>query len=579
MTRVTGAACWLGAVVALGPTAGASASPFGVNVHLGPPRAVEQVADSGIAWARLDFLWAFVEPAEAQFDWSPYDAAVTRLERAGFRIYATISGTPAWATDGDELIGVPRNPDLWADFCYRAAARYRGRVAAWGFWNEPNLDHFWQGNRNQYLNLILKPGLAAVAAADPTALRCGPDLAHLSSADWDVWLASVLTFAGDGLDVVTHHVYPSDGTASSVIRRLDDDPQYPWEKPSVRRVLQNGGWWGRPVWLTETGRPSEPDGDFWQAQFYRLLVNDLFGTGHGLGWIDRVFFYELNDGADFPAVSWGMLGPPPDFAPKETLGAYTSRIAATAVDDAEVVRVEAPAFATPGAAVPVRVVLRNTGTTDWTAADGFALAGQDGPAEWSVPLAAPPAGRRVRPGTTVAIDTTVTVGSGTSRSPRPLRWRMVRPDGTPFGDPVRLAVTVATATAPAFERQPGPVTAPAGGTATFRVEVASPSPLRFQWQRNGLDLAPSERVVGPDGAMLTILDVGPRDSGEYRCLVSNDAGSLPSTVARLELLESATGPPSPRHADRRHGDGRGPLGAWLQLRRTAPDARSPSDSR
>jgi len=142
-------------------------------------------------------------------------------------------------------------------------------------WNEPNLSQFWSGSRTQYIDLILKNGADAVHAAAPEAKVCGPELAHLSSASWDGWLTDCINQAGSRLDVVTHHAYSSSGY-SGVTDRLEKPPVWPWDPPSVKQVLQNTGWFGRPFWLTETGWESAEVGEANQAAYHTGLLNDWF---------------------------------------------------------------------------------------------------------------------------------------------------------------------------------------------------------------------------------------------------------------------------------------------------------------
>lgn len=68
----------------------------------------------------------------------------------------------------------------------------------------------------------------------------------------------------------------------------------------------------------------------------------------------------------------------------------------------------------------------------------------------------------------------------------------------------------------------------AGGTVSFHVAVIARASIRYQWQRNGVDL------VGATNATLTITNLQLGDAGEYRVVVSNGAGATTSVVAVLE---------------------------------------------
>ncbi|HSN86376.1 MAG TPA: hypothetical protein VL025_06430, partial [Thermoanaerobaculia bacterium] len=160
------------------PAAAVESSPYGVNIHLPQGAELEQILnrarDAGIGWVRIDFVWAYVETSRDHFDWTVYDNIAAEARERGIEIFASLVYSPDWATGGPTLIGVPDDPDEWADFCERAARRYRGTIRHWGLWNEPNLPHFWDGTRRQYIDLILKPGAAAIRAGNPDALVGGP---------------------------------------------------------------------------------------------------------------------------------------------------------------------------------------------------------------------------------------------------------------------------------------------------------------------------------------------------------------------------------------------------------------------
>lgn len=317
-------------------TAASPASPYGVNIHApqGPELAsqLDQVRAAGLGWVRIDFIWAAVEPRKGRYDWRVYDAIAAAAKARGLQVFATLAYTPAWATDGPELTGVPRNPDDWRRICFRAAKRYRGKITYWGLWNEPNLKQFWSGSRDQYIDVILKVGADAIHTGNPAAQVGGPELAHLTSngAVWYDWLRQSLMEAGDRLDFITHHVYDSDGN-HEVTSKLNDstlfgDHPSRWNilSPSVREVLESTGWTSKPVWLTETGWESSQVGESRQAGYYTGLLNDWLTGKRDQDWISRIFFYELKDGPD-GGYSWGILRA--DGSAKPAYGAYQGFVA------------------------------------------------------------------------------------------------------------------------------------------------------------------------------------------------------------------------------------------------------------
>jgi polysaccharide biosynthesis protein PslG len=296
----------------------ADPSSFGVNIHA--PQGAEltsqldRVKAAGFGWVRIDFIWAAIEPRKGKYDWRAYDTLAAAAKARGLQVFATIAYTPAWATDGSEITGVPRNPDDWRRICFRAAKRYRGKINYWGLWNEPNLKQFWAGSRDQYIDVILRVGADAVHTGNPAARVGGPELAHLTSngAVWYDWLRESLLEAGDRLDFITHHLYDTDGNRD-VTTKLNDSTLFGgqpslWQyvPPSVAEVLESTGWTHKPVWLTETGWESSRVGESRQAGYYTGMLEDWFTGSRDRDWIAKIFFYELKDGPD-GSYTWGIL--------------------------------------------------------------------------------------------------------------------------------------------------------------------------------------------------------------------------------------------------------------------------------
>jgi len=305
-------------------------SPYGINFHAPTGSsmitAIDEAQALGLGWIRVDFDWLNIEVSRRQFSWARHDAIVAAAQARGLLIFATLAYSPKWATDGEERIGVPYEAD-WENFVHQAVRRYDGRqgkglISHWGLWNEPNLGSFWSGTRQQYIDLILRKGAAAVRAANPHAKVLGPELAHVGSSSWWTWLSDCIAQAGDQLDIVTHHVYGS-GYATST-QRLERRV-WPWDPPSVKEVLQQAGWLGKPVWLTEIGWQSDGN-EAQQAGNYSGFLNDWFTADPARGWIHKVFFYELRDTQSFPDLSWGILGQDPAHARKQAFYTYADFI-------------------------------------------------------------------------------------------------------------------------------------------------------------------------------------------------------------------------------------------------------------
>ena len=84
------------------PAAAGEASPYGVNAHAPEGEDLRLLLDlaqaARLGWIRIDFIWSWVEPARGARDWRVYDGIVAEARARGIEVYASLVGTPAWAT-------------------------------------------------------------------------------------------------------------------------------------------------------------------------------------------------------------------------------------------------------------------------------------------------------------------------------------------------------------------------------------------------------------------------------------------------------------------------------------------------
>ncbi|MCC6801335.1 MAG: hypothetical protein IT319_00520 [Anaerolineae bacterium] len=138
------------------------------------------------------FAWDDIQPERDTWSIDRADALLGELERRGLKVVARLTNTPEWAHPAlgarvrDDFIDAP--PDDFADyarFCGVLAERYKGRIAAYQVWNEPNLSREW-GNRlpdaTAYVAL-LKGCSEAIRAADPAAIIISAGLAPTGTYD------------------------------------------------------------------------------------------------------------------------------------------------------------------------------------------------------------------------------------------------------------------------------------------------------------------------------------------------------------------------------------------------------------
>ncbi|MFD7012386.1 hypothetical protein [Rhodococcus jostii] len=286
-------------------------------------RALDAVTALGATSIRLPITWAFVEPEQGVFDWSKVDRIVGAAEQRNLSILGMIAYSPGWAavpgaTGLSALAAEPSSPALFGQFAGRVAERYRGRIAAYEVWNEPNSRLFFAPAPDPvaYTDL-LKAAYRQIKDHDPAALVVGG--AITSVVDSPIFMNAVDFARGmydagaqGHFDALSFHPYHrSTGFAAgtiwpeSPIRQLID----------IRQVMVQHGDRDKKIWATEYGLPSaEVPGATASA-----LIANFLTTWQELPYGGPVYLFEIIDrgsGSADPEHTFGLLTS--DFVPKLT---------------------------------------------------------------------------------------------------------------------------------------------------------------------------------------------------------------------------------------------------------------------
>jgi hypothetical protein len=217
-------------------------------------RAVaKKLRRAGLRWVRIDVGWWGVE-ANRRGRFVPsylrrLDACVRIARGRGLRVLATLWGTPGWANGGRGHTTPPARAADYASAARRLAARYRGRIAAWEIWNEPDpTQSFWRGTPLAYVQL-LRAAYPEIKAGDPNAqvVLGGPSYNN------DTWVRRLYLLGAQGsFDVLATHPYQ--GKSDAPPERRDDGNHW-WlsHTPAVRQVMVEFGDEDKPIWFTEFG--------------------------------------------------------------------------------------------------------------------------------------------------------------------------------------------------------------------------------------------------------------------------------------------------------------------------------------
>ena len=93
--------------------------------------------------------------------------------------------------------------------------------------------------------------------------------------------------------------------------------------------------------------------------------------------------------------------------------------------------------------------------------------------------------------------------------------------------------------APQITTQPVTQSAFTGANVPFSVAVLGSSPLYYQWQKNGTNLADGGSVAGSNSRILSLSGVTANDVGNYSVMISNALGQVSSSNAFLSVTSSA----------------------------------------
>ncbi|MCB0034276.1 MAG: hypothetical protein KDE51_09665 [Anaerolineales bacterium] len=143
------------------------------------------VQSMNFGWVKQKFAWRDIEGYEkGQYDWYRPDYIVDAAERYNVKLIVRIDRQPLWSVRDlpDEQIKNNQPPvklQDFGDFCEVLAQRYRGRIAAYQVWNEPNLSREWgekPPNPAEY-TALLKVCYEGIKRGDPKAIVISAGLA------------------------------------------------------------------------------------------------------------------------------------------------------------------------------------------------------------------------------------------------------------------------------------------------------------------------------------------------------------------------------------------------------------------
>lgn len=237
-------------------------APLAVHTIHADDAMLRKVRELGAQYVVQVLPWQAVQPSPDRWDWEYSDWLVRAAAYYDLRLILRLDKPPAWAVDDPTAVSSPpRDPAAFAAYAGRVAGRYRGRVAAYVVWNEPNLAIEW-GNgppdATAYARL-LEAVSASIRAADPeariAAAALGPTDENSARAQNDLSFLESLYASMDrsAFDALAVHPYaigrPPDAAPGS---SPGFDRLLAW-----RDIMRAHGDEAKPLWITEFGYPTE----------------------------------------------------------------------------------------------------------------------------------------------------------------------------------------------------------------------------------------------------------------------------------------------------------------------------------
>ncbi|MEM1011368.1 MAG: hypothetical protein AAGI46_04000 [Planctomycetota bacterium] len=172
----------------------------------------------GAEGIRMGGNWSHREPQPGVWKWDSIDEQIDWCEQHGLIPHYLTAYGNRWAVrepyrtrfEGKNwpLLSSPPEMEPWLNWVRTLAERYDGRLTRFEIWNEPDLEGFWRGTTDEYIDLLrqthatlksVNPDIEVMTGGFATALPHGGQ-----NLNPDMQLR-VIRDAQDAFDIHTHH--------------------------------------------------------------------------------------------------------------------------------------------------------------------------------------------------------------------------------------------------------------------------------------------------------------------------------------------------------------------------------------
>jgi endo-1,4-beta-mannosidase len=209
---------------------------------------------------RVDMGWCSLEEAGPGVISTWYqdrlDSVVATAQAQGLKLLVNIGCPPAWA-GGVGFNSYPTNPAQFTRVMLYLSQRYRGRVAAWEIWNEPDCIGGCPNGSPEPFVKILKAGYQGVKAGDRNATVVSGGISGNNAE----WINRMYAAGARGyFDALAVHPYQDPPTAAP--DAACDGRIYRFTCLTlIRDQMVRNGDAAKPIWLTEFGWTTAQTGD------------------------------------------------------------------------------------------------------------------------------------------------------------------------------------------------------------------------------------------------------------------------------------------------------------------------------
>jgi hypothetical protein len=173
--------------------------------------------------------WAQVETSNGVYDWSGLDSRISKIQTQHADVLYTIGDTPKWAGSippkspcgpgGPYSCSSPTDVSsdgtgkdaYFSNFITALVTRYKGQIAFYELWNEPDCTCFWSGTNAQIVRMG-QDAARIIRSIDPSARILSPSAHGPSMATWfDGYIAAG---GAPNFDIVNAHLR-GNGSANS----------------------------------------------------------------------------------------------------------------------------------------------------------------------------------------------------------------------------------------------------------------------------------------------------------------------------------------------------------------------------